>query len=194
MSNTAFGLIMDFVLLVGLGVTIFYTFKLSRSLDNFKKYREEFGQVIQELGQYIGDAQGAIDKLKQATQISGEELDHRIKDATLLADELQLVNEAGNSLASRLEGLAEKNRKLVQGGQDSFESHGVPSNFEGVNSNGAQGFDGFMIQDRDYGAADDVDDEFEDDGDYGDAGEFQSQAEKELYDALQSKKTSGRGA
>lgn len=169
---------MDFVLLAGLGVMIFYAYRLSKSLDNFKKYREEFGQVIRELGQYIDEAQGAIDKLKDATQLSGEQLDDRIKDATLLADELQLINDAGNSLATRLEVLAEKNRKLAQGDEE-----------ESLRSAG--GVHDFMIQDRDYELGEESGDE---DGFESVGGErFSSQAEKELYDALQTKKKSGRG-
>ena len=188
MSSTAFSLLLDFVLLAGVGAMIYYAYRLSRSLENFRKYREELGGVIQELGTHITEAQTAIEQLKETTAMSGEELDHKLKDATMLADELQLMNDAGNSLATRLETLAEQNRMIAQG-FDNYEGEIGPIDTKKYDK-------GFSIQDRDFGTDDGDDRQTFDDYDEepsAKSSSFKSQAEQDLYDALQAKKKQSAG-
>ncbi|MCD8497245.1 MAG: DUF6468 domain-containing protein [Alphaproteobacteria bacterium] len=62
----------------------------------------------------IDQANAAILGMKEASRSSGEHLQELIDQARLLTDELNLINQAGDSLAGRLENLAEKNRKIVR--------------------------------------------------------------------------------
>jgi chromosome segregation ATPase len=183
-------LLMDVLVLAGLGATIFYALKLSRSLDNFKKSRQEFSNLIFELSSHIETANRAIENLKQASLQTGESLNRVVKEGKYLADELDLMNKAGNSLAQRLETLAEKNRRIAQG-LDVYEDEAEPASAAAPQKpapRAPQNDAGpsFFIQDRDYGDEDDTD--FNDDE--GDLSGLQSQAERELFEALKGKKRS----
>ncbi len=107
-------IILDVLLLAGLGTMIFYCFKLSKSLDTFRQGREEFGRMVQELSENIIKAEGAIAGLKDTALSSGEDLQRVIDRSKGLIDELEIMNDAGDSLAERLEKLAEKNRIAAQ--------------------------------------------------------------------------------
>lgn len=188
--------VMDVAVLAGLGVTIFYALKLSRSLDNFKKSRQEFTNLIYELSSHIDTANRAIENLKQASMHGGESLNKIVKEGKYLADELELMNKAGNSLAQRLEGLAEKNRRVAQG-LDVYEEEDHPEASRPAAASpkpaaapprAPQNDAGpsFFIQDRDFG---DDDEDFADGAfDEEDLAGLQSQAEKELFEALKGKK------
>ncbi len=185
-------LLMDILVLSALGVTIFYAYRLSRSLDNFRRYRQDFSLVIQELSTNIESAQDAIEALKEASVKAGQDLHKSVREATHLADELELMNKSGNSLAERLEGLAEKNRRIAQGlGRDEDEDSESGEARSGMIDN--VGTMNFFIQDRDFGEAVAETHEFLSDDDEEDImpSELQSRAEKELFEALQGKKRAG---
>lgn len=227
MGSTAFSLGLDIVILIALGVTIYFALRLSKALNNFRNQRSEFNKLIRDLSKNIEAAQNSIDGLKQAGQSSGAELQRIISESKGLADELKLMNEAGNSLAKRLEKLAERNRRVAQGYEgrkaDKFDADDFDDDFideeednaflsENVASmdnyttgkNGAgkdkPGLDrgdpppSFFIRDPEFDndfdddmAADDDSDEDVYDDDYesdDDVAAFQSQAEKDLYNAL----------
>ncbi len=185
MSGELLSIGLDILVIVLLGVTIYYALKLSRSLNNFRAYRKEFNGLISELGRNIEDAHKVIEKMKTSGSKSGSDLEAVLKESKFLADELQLINEAGNSLAGRLEGLAEKNRRIAQGLEDEDEYdeqlYKHVEQMEAGLSGGRQGGAGgpFAIQDRDFG-----ENEKDDDGATG----LQSQAEQELFKAIQKHK------
>ncbi len=195
MTESLLGIFLDITILICLGVSIFYAFRLSKSLSNFKSYREEFLKLIQDVSSSITDAQNAVESLKAASQQSGAHLQDLIDDSTQLADELQLMNEAGNNLAKRLEGLAERNRRIAQGLEEDdgeveeFYAKGYERDGGGLEKEPSQTQSqedpppSFFIQDRDI-------DEAEDEGG-GEEKAFASKAEQELYDALQKNKKTG---
>lgn len=170
---------MDVIVLGALAVTIYYAIRLSRSLAAFRLYRQEFSNTLAQLSRNIEQANAAILGMKEASRSSGEHLQDLVDQSRLLADELSLINQASDSLAGRLESLAEKNRKIVKG-QD-VANDGEP---EKKSRNGSKpraratpSDESFFIQDRDF--EDDISDEA------GVPEELQSQAERELYKALQ---------
>ena len=103
----ALGLILDITILICLVFTIYYALKLSDSLKRFRVHRKEFDQVIAELSRNIDLAQGAIRGLQNASHTSGRELGAILDESRLMIEDLRLVNQASDSLAERLEGLAE---------------------------------------------------------------------------------------
>lgn len=115
MSSELFSLIIDCVVLVFLGATIFYAYKLSKSLQDFKAHRSEFDSVIANLIASIDKAERAIGTLKQTSAQESNELQRLIDQAKTLSGELAIINQASESMASRLENLAEKNSKIVRG-------------------------------------------------------------------------------
>lgn len=186
-------IILDIVIVILLGFTIFYALKLSRSLNAFRAHRKEFDKLLDELTRSLGGAQQAMHSLKTTGTDAGRNLLDIVNKSRSLADELQILNQSGEKLAARLETLAEKNRRIAQGLED-------PADFEedlDVFAKPARprAFDpdegpAFTIHDRDFGATGPEESELEDDM----PGHLQSHAEKELYRALmQNRKKSGGG-
>lgn len=187
--------VMDVAILVLLAATVYFAFRLSLSLRNFKESRFEMEGLVNRLTANIDHAEKAIAGMQNSARKVGLELDEIIGDAKKLADELRIMNESGNSLAGRLEALADRNRAMVE----QLESKNLTAMSEPIRYN--KGLPrmlqtpvedatprGFVIQDRDYD--DDLqDDDFDDSVDDG----FQSQAERDLYEALQNNKTRPRG-
>lgn len=181
MTAELLSLILDFVILVALVGTIYYAFTLSRSLNNFKKQREEMKTMINELVKNIDDAQTAIDGLKAASHIAADNLDDVLHESRKMADELRIINDTSNSLANRLEKTASGTRTArppVAFDEDDFDDEIADKK---ASSSEVIEPPSFFIQDRD----------FEDDGDLGEDADL-SRAERELIEALQGQKQ-GRG-
>lgn len=106
-------LVFDILITGLLGATIFFAVKLSRHLDTFRSNRADMENLIRELSNQITRAQEGISVLDELATSRGDELRSIISKARGLSEELQLMTESGNSLASRLENLAVRNRELV---------------------------------------------------------------------------------
>lgn len=171
MNALSVSLVMDILVLLCLGVTIFYAVRLSRSLNNFKTYRQEFLKLIGDLSRNIEKAESAIQGMKKASTDTGEHLQELIDESRLLADELRLINDAGNNLAGRLENLAEQNSKIARGGTKPAGGAAAEKNQE------------FFIQDREF------EEESPNESRTAEVAsipeELSSKAERELYEALQ---------
>lgn len=182
MSMALLSLAMDFIILLALGGTIYYAMRLSRSLDGFRAHREALKSVVGELTRNIDEAQRAIEGLRNAGKNSAENLDEALRDARRMTEELKMVNATSDGLAGRLEKLAERNRKVAQGmnGPDGFVSadYGLEDPHRPARSGNVE-TPSFAIQDRDMDG--------EESGAWEDeagGGEFSSQAERDLYEAL----------
>lgn len=188
--NVAF--FMDAAILVLLALTVFLAFRLSLSLRTFKESRFEMEGLVNRLSSNIDKAEQAIGGMQNSTRKAGAELDEVISDAKRIRDELKLMSESGNSLASRLENIAVRNRELV----DQIENaQSTPIKFnkdlpmvlkddleEELNR-------GFGAHEPDFLDEDVYDDDYEGPHEAG----LQSQAERELYEALQTSKIRQRG-
>jgi Domain of unknown function (DUF6468) len=204
MSNFAF--FMDAGLLALLAATVFLAFRLNMNLKHFKDSRFEMEGLVNRLTTNVERAEKAIAGLQVAARNSGADMDKKIKESKFLLDELKFMNDAGNSLASRLEKIAETNRALIEkmeevggvgpngSGNASritvAEPQGMPYQTHAPHAPQNDAGAGFSIMDREFDAQandlDDLDFEFADHG-----VDFQSQAERELFDALQKRKTVG---
>ncbi len=200
------GLVLNLVVLMFLGATIYYVVRLTKNLENFKAHRKEFDGVIADLLASIDQAERSVNTLKQVSAQEAGELDDLIQQAKAMSDELSIINQAGESMASRLEKLAEKNAQIAKSAASSKHSsskqkHRVESkitshvdddndyrstlkkvNNPNVGSN--SDFPSFMIQDREFGedsSLDNEEDDFMPD-------ELKSHAERELLAALRSNK------
>jgi len=188
-----FAFFMDISILVLLAATVFLAVKLTFSLRNFNESRSEMEGLVNRLNANIDKAENAIGGMQGAARKVGLELDEIISDAKKLSGELKIMNESGNSLANRLEKIAEKNRAMV----DKIESAGAapihynrtvaPRNVDAELENELAR--SFVIQDRA------LDEEFDDDYGAAHPSGLQSRAEQELFEALQGNKgrqTGGR--
>lgn len=116
----ALSFIMDIVVLCTLAVTIFYAVRLSNSLNAFKRNKAEFEAMVHSLSLNIQQAHDAISEMKDSSGKIGDDLQESISDAKYMVDELRQVNEVSDSLARRLEVLAQKGRQsYVQTAEDS---------------------------------------------------------------------------
>lgn len=191
MSGALLSIILDVVVLVFLGMTIYYAMRLSKNLSNFRVQRNEMKKMIDVLVKNIDQANSAIAGLKAAGKSSGENLQELINESVALTDELQLMNEAGNNLAMRLERLAEGSGSRGAGRES------ITPRSENIGSP-------FLIQDRDFEhpyeeeepASAWGDEDMDTDTDQDIPADLQSRAERELFQALrrnQQKKSSGGG-
>lgn len=104
-------LIMDIVVMALLAVTVFYAMRLSRQLNIMREGQGDLEQLVAELSSAVERADNAIRNMKQTASDSGDKLQKQINQARELFDELELITEVGNSLAERLQVLAERTRK-----------------------------------------------------------------------------------
>lgn len=189
--NLAF--FMDAAILALLAATVFLAFRLSLSLKAFKESRFEMEGLVNRLNMNVDKAEQAIHGMQNTARKTGLELDEIISDAKKLKDELKIMNESGHSLATRLENLALRNRELVDemeraAAQPIRINKELPRVLQ--NDFEAELEQEFSIRDRNQ----DLEDEF--DRQYGltdDETGLQSQAERELFEALQSNKIRQRG-
>jgi len=228
MGSDLVTLFLNILMLFLLGATIYFVYRLIKSLDNFKEHRKELDSVIANLLSCIDQADRSVQTLKQASAEKAEELSRMIDQAQALSDELQIINEAGESMAKRLEKLAETNRKIVQPTharklqehvlyEEDEEKISSPVHRKPTQRSQAEKRDSyeaqlkrvdrekniqkedlpsFMIKDKDYEDIDSLgnrlDSSVSNDGSAsgGDAPseKLQSQAERDLYDALRSEK------
>lgn len=183
MSSALLSLMMDFVVLLALVGTIYFTFRLSRSLENFRKHRDEMKTLIAELARNINDAQDAIDKLKATGNIAANNMEDILHDSRRMAEELRMLNESGESLANRLEKAASGVRSAsLYDDEAYFEEPRAANTDQRPVQPASPEPPSFFIQDRDF-------DDAEDQG----TGEFISEAERELLAALQGHKNAGKG-
>ncbi len=184
MTAELLSLILDFVILVALVGTIYYALHLSRSLNSFKKNRDEMKAMIGDLTKNIDDAQTAIDGLKAASHIAADNLDDVLHESKKMAEELRMINETSNSLANRLESSASASRAHAPTPPSYIEDMDEGDDFdpEPVDNDVIEP-PSFFIQDREF-----EDDDFDDNEDV-----ELSRAERELIEALQGQKHQGQG-
>ena len=216
-----FELAIDILIAILLAATIFYAVRLTFHLRNFRQNRRELDKLINNLNSEIDTAHKAIEGLRTTSQEAGEDLQDKISKAQGLSEELQLMNEAGDNLAARLEKLAERNRHVAETieehGLNAFESHitggttgrtpkkqrtgntAVPRQASAASRESSQPF---QIRDPDYVRGEHEDDQVQAraDGLFANESEafdeatynsLKSQAERDLYAALHKKKRSG---
>tara|TARA_R110002124_G_scaffold64985_2_gene177226 strand:+ start:29481 stop:30059 length:579 start_codon:yes stop_codon:yes gene_type:complete len=191
MNLTIISALMDILIVILLVGTIYYAYSLSRQLKIFRQSRQEFESLLMQLTSQIGAANESIDHMQEAADTNGQVLNKLIRDGKLLADELDMVNEASNNLANRLERAASMERpdahNMAQYTNESeADSEGATKVGADKPSQQSSTHGGFAIQDREAESEDDDMSMGFDEGE-DDVGHFHSQAERELFTALKRK-------
>lgn len=179
-----YGLFLDIVIVVLLGATIFYAMRLTRYLEQFRSNRSDMERLIRDLSMQITRAQEGITTLDGLAKESSDELRGLLNKGRGLADELQLITEAGDSLATRLEQLSTRARTGDAAPRDYDESvFAAPARAAApdLSTPSVSPVSMFTIRDPDFESPNDVDDDLDDQN-------FSSRAEKELARALRQKK------
>lgn len=99
-------LILDVVIAGLLIATIFYAFRLNRHIEQLRDSRSDLADLIAGLNEATANAEAAVRGLRKAAGDTGEQLQRTIDKAATLRDELQIMTESGESLANRLDGVA----------------------------------------------------------------------------------------
>ncbi len=125
---TIIGMMLDIIIMLLLGVTIFYALRLSKSLSVIRDSRGDMARMMKDLTRNIEKAEDAVLRLKNTANDSGKDLQVIINESKALSEELQFINEASDSLARRLEQAVEKshNRAAVQ---ENYEDDAVEQYF-----------------------------------------------------------------
>lgn len=108
------GLVLDIVLLGAIGAAMHRAWILSRQFEQARSDRAAFEQLISALNIAAGRAEAAIEGLKAAVTDAGDGLQSKVNAARALEGELEIMLQAGDSLAERLQSAAEKSRASAQ--------------------------------------------------------------------------------
>lgn len=84
-------ILIDAVVIVLLGATIFVAFRLDRRLQSVRNVQHELASVIRELNAAAARAEAGIQGLKFAAQSTGQELEAQIRNARAAGDELAIL-------------------------------------------------------------------------------------------------------
>jgi hypothetical protein len=113
MEGAPVSLILDVIVVVLLGLTIVYAARLSLQLRRLRDSKSDLDKVVRDLVKNLDRADRAISGLKEAARESGTDLQNAVDKAMALSDELQLITDSGDRLASRLESLVAAGRPLA---------------------------------------------------------------------------------
>lgn len=102
-SISVTGLIVDGAVIVLLGAVLVAAFRLSRHFGEIRKGQAELADLVSRLERASGEAQAAVGRLKEESREAQESLQAEARKARALIDELTVITEAGDNLASRLE-------------------------------------------------------------------------------------------
>ncbi len=97
---------MDSLILFFLVLTVYFAFRLSKNLTEFRSYRGELQSIMRTLGTQLERAQSVIQDIKDISQTSGQDIDDMMMKSRMASEELRAVNDASEALAGRLERLA----------------------------------------------------------------------------------------
>lgn len=111
--NPYVSLAADVIVLLAIGAAIFYAARLSRQIRAMQADRKAFDLLIQALNLACAKAEGAVRNMKEAAEDADDSLQKQINKARALTDELEIMLQAGDSLAARLQKTAEKARTLA---------------------------------------------------------------------------------
>lgn len=123
--NPYLGLAFDAVTLLALAFAAWRGWHLSRQFEKMQADRQAFEKLIQALNLASARAEAAIVSLREAASGGGEALQDRLNKSRAMSEELEIMIQAGDSLAGRLEALATSARESgamasVAGGEESL--------------------------------------------------------------------------
>jgi len=96
-------LAVDVSIFLALVVAIYYCIKLSRQFDEMKNNQKAFETLIKSMNTASSKAEGAIKNLKLSLVEEGGNLEELINKAKGIENELEIIIQAGDSLADRIE-------------------------------------------------------------------------------------------
>ena len=105
-------LIINVLIIVLLVPTIIYAYRLNKNLTILRENQNSLSRLIASLNDATIKAENSIPKLKNATEISSQNLKDVVDNAKSLKDDLTFINERADNLADRLENVIHDGRNL----------------------------------------------------------------------------------
>lgn len=168
MNEALLGMVLDGLVLLFLGATIFFAVRLSVHLRLFRESRQDLQRLIGDLTTQIDKAEKSIETLKTSARDVSRDLQQHLEEAKAVGDDLEIMTRGANNIADRLDRSADRHRQVQP----------EPAAPARRGKNEREEFPGFAIRDPELGAQ-----EAERDNESGG-----SLAERELLEALQSRK------
>lgn len=94
-----------------LAVTVVYCIILNRRLAGLRGSQDEMMAMMGEFTKATRQAEASVGELKAASSTAGAELQRKVETARALRDELSVMTQSGDDLASRLERAASGRRR-----------------------------------------------------------------------------------
>jgi ABC-type transporter Mla subunit MlaD len=105
MENKIVLIIMDMVVLLALGGTMYFMSRISSGIKILRDGKSELQQLLQQLNIHISNAQHAIENMNKLADDKAKLIQKQIESATAATEELQFIQRAADNVAVRLEKL-----------------------------------------------------------------------------------------
>jgi hypothetical protein len=122
--------LLEAVLVLLLGATLFHALRLERALGVLKRDRAVLEGLVAGFNESTRAAEAGIDRLRGATDGAGRQIARQIEIAQRLRDDLGFLTERGESLAERLEGGIRSARMLAD--QQAMTPPPMPARGQGM--------------------------------------------------------------
>ena len=105
--------ILDISLIGLLAATLYYAARLERALGVLKRDRSALEQLVRGFNASTHQAEAGVERLRDAVDGAGRQIARQIDAAAGLKADLAFLNERGEQLANRLDGLVRAGRPLA---------------------------------------------------------------------------------
>lgn len=106
-------LILEIVLVLLLGATLFQAVRLERALGVLKRDRSSLESLVAGFNASTRQAENGIERLRAAADGAGRQIERQVAASISLRDDLSLLTERGDRLADRLDSLVRAARPLA---------------------------------------------------------------------------------
>lgn len=115
-------LIINLIIIILLVPTIVYAYKLNKNLTIMRENQNSLSRLISSLNEATVKAENSIPKLRNATELSSQNLKDVVDNAKTLKDDLSFINERADNLAERLENVIHDGRQMQNFSTNSKQS------------------------------------------------------------------------
>lgn len=129
MDDKVILMLMDLIVLVALGVTIYMMRNVSSSIKVIRDGKSELQGLLQQLNLHISNAQHAIEEMRKLADERAKFIQKQIDNAGSAIEELQYIQKAADNVAQRLEKLTgqaaapiRENEKNMEAGKETVSA------------------------------------------------------------------------
>jgi hypothetical protein len=106
--------LLEFVLVLLLGATLFHALRLERALGVLKRDRAVLEELVEGFNDSTRQAESGVERLRAAADGAGRQMARQIETAQRLRDDLAFLSDRSEKLAERLEGAVRAARMMPE--------------------------------------------------------------------------------